>query len=558
MGFLDSNDRLRALERKVRALCGEFCCKVKGCLLNMADGDGNYVIHIDGDEVTLSPGSGGAFSCSDLLACSTDSLPEGSTNLYFSCDKVENCLGISLGGNPGLFLNEQGNFVAASGGLPTGTPTQITYFDPSTGILTSDIDFFRDPISQTIIRNSDGGGNSSVLQNSSGAFSVSATDSISIGSISISNVSVSLDFNNSGGLHSGMTFGNSVLAIVNNNGVATKSWLWPTEWGTANSILTDVAGDGTLTFNSIDTLAWSLLGNAGTDSTINFIGTTDGEALVFRAGGAFSGIVGDSAGNNNTSFGYNSLNVDGGGVGTHNVAFGTSLFTSSLVTGGQNTAIGELSFAGLEGGVGNISVGVSNLNSLTDGSGNTAVGVAVLQNVTIGSHNNAIGNAAGATIITGDNNTFIGQGADASADVSGSTAIGLGAIIAISDAIKLGAIATNVGIGNTDSPTSTLTVKGGQNVNVTLIGNSDSPYAILITDYIVPVDSTSGTVVLTLRSSPAIGETYIIKDVNGNALVNNITVDGNGNDIDGLSTQIINLNYKSLTLTFTGAQWSII
>lgn len=97
----------------------------------------------------------------------------------------------------------------------------------------------------------------------------------------------------------------------------------------------------------------------------------------------------------------------------------------------------------------------------------------------------------------------------------------------------------------------------GQRVNVTPINDTNSPYAILPSDYLISVDATAAVVTVTLPSTPTTGDTYIVKDTNGNALVNNITIGGNGDNIDGAATKVVNINYQSITVTFTGVKWSI-
>ncbi|GAL77883.1 hypothetical protein JCM19274_5596 [Algibacter lectus] len=57
-----------------------------------------------------------------------------------------------------------------------------------------------------------------------------------------------------------------------------------------------------LTNNAIDT-KWDTLGNSGTDDTVNFIGTTDDEDLVFKRNNVFAGVIDAS----NTGFGVNSM-----------------------------------------------------------------------------------------------------------------------------------------------------------------------------------------------------------------------------------------------------------
>jgi len=61
-------------------------------------------------------------------------------------------------------------------------------------------------------------------------------------------------------------------------------------------------------------------------------------------------------------------------------------------------------------------------------------------------------------------------------------------------------------------------------------------------------------ITFTLPAAPATGQAYKIKD-NGNGLTNNITIDGNGNNIDGASTATINTNYGAFEIVFDGTEW---
>lgn len=67
----------------------------------------------------------------------------------------------------------------------------------------------------------------------------------------------------------------------------------------------------------------------------------------------------------------------------------------------------------------------------------------------------------------------------------------------------------------------------------------------------VLVSSSGGTVTITLPSSPNPNRKITIKDRTGNALTNNITVNGNGRNIDGSSTAILNTNRASIQLTYS-------
>ena len=60
-----------------------------------------------------------------------------------------------------------------------------------------------------------------------------------------------------------------------------------------------------------------------------------------------------------------------------------------------------------------------------------------------------------------------------------------------------------------------------------------------------------------LPSDPAFNQRVQVKDGSGNAGTYNITVEGNGNTIDGQSTLVLNANYAFAELTFNGFEWSL-
>ena len=76
-------------------------------------------------------------------------------------------------------------------------------------------------------------------------------------------------------------------------------------------------------------------------------------------------------------------------------------------------------------------------------------------------------------------------------------------------------------------------------------------------DYFVcPLNSASAATE-NLPASPTLGLSFLVKDCGGTAGTHTITVSGNGNNVDGASTYILNVNYQSAAFTWTGAQWSI-
>ena len=92
-------------------------------------------------------------------------------------------------------------------------------------------------------------------------------------------------------------------------------------------------------------------------------------------------------------------------------------------------------------------------------------------------------------------------------------------------------------------------------VNVTIVNST--PYAVQPGDYYLGVNIAAPATVV-LPASPIVGQVLIIKDIDGDANTNNITVSGNGNTIDGAATYVLNTDYASITLVFNGTEWNVV
>jgi hypothetical protein len=281
--------------------------------------------------------------------------------------------------------------------------------------------------------------------------------------------------------------------------------------------------DGTLqTTAATGSSGWNLTGNAGTNATTNFIGTTDNVALNFRVNNTTAGKI-DSLGrnsffgflagantsgvvNSNTAMGFQALYLNATGTqntamgvealrnntgsyntatgytalrentnGTYNTAIGHSALATNT-SGNNNTATGMSALFANTTGINNTANGQSALSSNTTGDNNTANGTGALGSNNIGNYNTAVGNTAlysnttgnyntaigmfaGDGYLNGNQNTFLGYNSDASVDnLTNATAIGAGAIVSQSNSLILGSGA-NVGIG-TSTPTAKLDVNG--------------------------------------------------------------------------------------------------
>ena len=181
--------------------------------------------------------------------------------------------------------------------------------------------------------------------------------------------------------------------------------------------------------------AWKLRGNAGIDTSVQFIGTTDNKPLLFRINNVGSGMLDNSM--RNTSWGYGSLFNSTAGIdnsafgcfslgsnttGNFNTAGGRSALLNNL-SGNFNTAIGYCSLLKNTTGLSNSAFGYDALYFNT-ASFNTAVGYGALTSNTTGPNNTAVGFKALFLNVTGTSNSAFGYGALNNNTASNNTAIG--------------------------------------------------------------------------------------------------------------------------------------
>jgi hypothetical protein len=77
------------------------------------------------------------------------------------------------------------------------------------------------------------------------------------------------------------------------------------------------------------------------------------------------------------------------------------------------------------------------------------------------------------------------------------------------------------------------------------------------TDYFFCLDPTANAITLNLPASPGLGLSYLVKDCTGHAAIHNITVMPASGNIDGAASFALSVNFQSIAVTYTGAQWSI-
>ena len=203
---------------------------------------------------------------------------------------------------------------------------------------------------------------------------------------------------------------------------------------------------GLINFNDT-TLNTALGKNALSVNTSGVQNTATGfQALTSNINGSNNTATGRSAlrlntsGNNNTAIGWQAL--DKNTTGYDNTAIGlNSLFFNT--TGNNNTASGKDALRGNTTGNFNVAVGWTALQGNIAGVENTAVGTNALRLNTSGSNNTAVGTNALRLNTSGSNNTAIGNDAEISTGMSGSIALGAGALANISNQFALPTSVTN-------------------------------------------------------------------------------------------------------------------
>lgn len=90
------------------------------------------------------------------------------------------------------------------------------------------------------------------------------------------------------------------------------------------------------------------------------------------------------------------------------------------------------------------------------------------------------------------------------------------------------------------------------------ITDADSPFAATQVLRVIFADSSAGAITVTLPAAPAVDDEFTVKDSGGDAGTNSITVDGDGNSIDGAATSVIGTDYGALKVKWNGDEWSVL
>jgi len=113
--------------------------------------------------------------------------------------------------------------------------------------------------------------------------------------------------------------------------------------------------------------------------------------------------------------------------------------------------------------------------------------------------------------------------------------------------------------GSSFTSNGVINVNGGMYINTTSIKQTN--YTIdsnNVLDYIVPINTTTNSITITLPATVSTGRLIIIIDIGNNITNNNCIISGNGKNIDSSSTLTMTQNYMSVSLWYNGTFWSVI
>lgn len=89
------------------------------------------------------------------------------------------------------------------------------------------------------------------------------------------------------------------------------------------------------------------------------------------------------------------------------------------------------------------------------------------------------------------------------------------------------------------------------------ISSPTSPYTPTTED-VVLVPNHVGVFTVNLPLGQTAGKSFYIKDFAGVAAANNITISGNGNNIDGAPSITLTVNFSGIHVIWSGASWAIL
>ena len=315
----------------------------------------------------------------------------------------------------------------------------------------------------------------------------------------------------------------------------------------ANQGLEESNDVGTATPEFFGSLSSTLLGGWIPKSTTTGIG--GGTVITSTIGNSFAFGNQNKVWDSNSSIFGGIANEISGNSTFSNIAGGVlnkikaNANYASIIGGTLNSISGNADASIVLGGQNNIIVDESNDSGILAGRFNSIGDNADWTGIVAGSDNTISGASSFSTIIGGNDNYIRNS--------SGATIIG-------SSGATLN-VASNRTVINYDGFTDGASYKLRSvivphlHIDKSLIYHTTVTavdYTATTEDYMIVTNQTSG-ITITLEGVVKDGRTLVIKDGRGTASTNNITIDGDINFIDGSTTQVLNSDYESMTVTYS-------
>lgn len=378
-----------------------------------------------------------------------------------------------------------------------------------------------------------------------------------------------------------------MLIAVNSNGAV---------WSTINEdglqTINDVAPvDGNIEFTSTGASiaftnpspgvinAEAIGGGGGIGSIDGDVSSVSGAVVTFTGGTSGAVFTGDGTTTMTQSFDFLALPATTAGGDGAIYIDGDRFAHTYGSPAGINTWIGIDSGSFSNASTENTAIGANTGAGIGDGSRNVLVGWHAGQNLGASSSDNII---IGANVAadSGDDNTIrignpgggmYGQSACYIAGVwgeSGNLSSTQSVVIMDSNSlmaamdpasdgqILIGATAADLAWA-TITPGTGISISNGTNsITISASGTTTlsyadvftSPYSVISDNEYLSVDSSGGAITVQLPDAPTLGRAYVIKDRNGSAASNAITVTtaGGATNIDGATSFVMNTNYQSI------------
>jgi len=249
-----------------------------------------------------------------------------------------------------------------------------------------------------------------------------------------------------------------------------------------------------------------------------------------------------------------------------NIGIGEFAVGAALTTGVSNVCLGAAAGRRIASSDANIAIGSTSLNDLASGAGgNIAIGSTALVDLVNGTRNISIGSSSSSAFTTNEsNNIVIGWNNNGTILDNNTLRIGR-ATGAGNGELNRAFIQGIVGVTTTNTEGVTINTSTGQlgSRSLTVLPNysvvNATPYVVGATVYYMTVDTSTFAITIQLPDAPTQYRTFVIKDSAGNAAALNITVTTVSGvlNIDAAPTFIMNSNYQSIQLVYSGFGYEV-